>query len=237
VSGSVRTLFEDAFAVLSQDCSLYKGIFSKLSTTHSLRQLLLLNGDLLWLAAEVALDRCHGDVHQLSGTPVCWFDNQEVLGCLFYLLIEKVEKNSFEEFCIFAKARQLTKTAECPVLSLSHLLDNIPTCLQYLLWSDPHSRGFQLVNEFYLQPLCNVSGKVFVGEAELLWGMSVEANSCLASFQLKTAFGSTGSRLSAHNGQVCIIANRRDGSLWKIKAVDDLHVKISTDRGIFKFQP
>jgi hypothetical protein len=227
VPTGVRTLFEDAFAALAKDTPLFRSIYSKNSTAYLLRKLHQQNGDLIWLGAEVALDRCQGDVRRVS-EKVCPVDNEEVLGCLLCLLREKVEKKSFEEFCVFSKARQLTKTAECPVRGLDHLLDSMPPCLRHLLWSD----GFQLVNEFYLQPLCNVNGKVFVGEAELVWGVSVEPASGLAHFQLKTAFGATGSRLSVQSGQVCIIAHRRDGCLWKVKAVDDAHVKICTDHGI-----
>lgn len=238
MSPSVLTLFEDAAAVLARDKAVYMSIYTKYK--HSPQwiphysQLHEQNKDLIWLAAEVAFDRCLGDVHRLQmSRHVCPVNNDEVLGCVLFLLCK--EKKTFEEFCIFAKARQLTKTAESPVRSLSHLLDDLPTCMRHLLWSDCNSKGFQLVNQFFQQSLCNLNSMVFVGgptNSELLWGLSVDPATSLASFQLKTAFGCTGCKLSVQNGDVCIIAYRQDGCQWKIKAVDDTHIKIYTEKGL-----
>jgi hypothetical protein len=142
------------------------------------------------------------------------------------MLREKVQKHSFEEFCIFFKARQLTEMAEGPLRSLGRLLTEIPSCLRHLLWFDSNSRGFQIVNKFFQQPLCILNSKVFVGAEQQLWGVDIEPTTCLATLQLKTA---ADAQLIAQDGEVCYSEGQKAG--WKIKVVDDLHVKIYSEKG------
>jgi hypothetical protein len=187
------------------------------------------NRDMIWSAAIVAFERLQGNVHQMQmSEQVCQVDNHEVLACILCLMFrETVQKHSFEEFCIFAKARQLTEMAEGPVRSLGRLLAEIPSCVCHLLWPDSNCPGFQIANKFFQQPLSIlIDSRVFVGDEQLLWGVEIEPTSCLAAFQLKTAGGS---RLIAQDGEVCYSEGQRAG--WKIKIVDDLHVKIYSEKG------
>jgi hypothetical protein len=222
VSGSVRELFEDACAELSRDKLLLQ---SKYEASPKL-QLHQVNGDLMWLAAELALERTTS-VLSMS-RQVCPVDNDEVLGCMLHLL--RPEAHTFEQFCALVRARQLTKKG--PVRSLSSLLDEMPSCLCRLLW--PQATGLQLVNQFYGKPLSISDSRVFIGgpsDSQLPWGLIVESATCLASFQLKTVFGCNGCKLGVLEREVFIIANRQHGCLWRIKAVDDAHIKIYSEKG------
>ena len=186
------------------------------------------NRDFVWPVAHLAVERLKGNVHQMQmSLQECAVDNHEVLACILCLLLrEKVQKHSYEEFCIFFKARQLTEMAEGPLRSLGRLLTEIPSCLRHLLWFDSNSRGFQIVNKFFQQPLCILNSKVFVGAEQQLWGVDIEPTTCLATLQLKTAGDA---QLIAQDGEVCYSEGQKAG--WKIKVADDLHVKFYSEKG------
>jgi hypothetical protein len=241
VEPEVRECFDTSIVKLSNGKENFKYIYQQfgLSTAsgkvvpNEVSQMHLLNRDLIWLAAERGYEQCNGDVHQLSmSQQVCLVDNYEVLGCILCLMLrEKVQKHSFEEFCVFAKARQLTEAVEGPVRSLERLLAEVPTCLRRLLWPDSNSPGFKIVNDFFQQPLCLQNSKVFLrGHADVqLWAVDIEPTTCLASIQLKS-LGDAKLTLSAQDGDVCCSNNLKQVS-WKIKAVDDEHFNIFTDKG------
>jgi hypothetical protein len=182
--------------------------------------------DMVWMSASVEMYEWYlGDVHQLH---ISEADNKEVIGCILRLMLnDYVQLHSFDEFCVYAKAQQLTEMAGGPVRTLSRLMAETPSCLRRLL-----SPAFQLVNKFFQQPLCLLKSKVCLGGPldGQLWGVQVDPATSLATFQLKNQ---DGGKLSAQERDVCYSADL--AGLWKIKTVDDLHVKIYSENGKNKF--
>lgn len=187
------------------------------------------NRDMVWLLAKVAFERLKGNVHLLKmSEQECQVDNEEVLACILCLMLrDKVQKHSFEEFCVLAKAQQLTEASERPIRSLCRLMDEVPTCLHRLLGL---GAKYQLINKFFQQPLCVLNSKVFVGEPadeQLMWAITLQPVTMLATFLMENY---SDGRLSAQTREVAYSDSQKAG-LWKIKAVDDQHVKIFSEKG------
>jgi hypothetical protein len=116
-------------------------------------------------------------------------------------------------------------------VSLEQLKAKAPTCLRLLLWPEKDKTQLRLVNKFFDSPLCIQKQRVVCCSArgedeELLCSASVDPVKVLTSF----SFDSDDSTLNldASDGKTKISLG---GTRWRLKAVDEHHVKICTDDG------
>ena len=120
--------------------------------------------------------------------------------------------------------------------AFEELRAKIPTCLRLLLWSDL-GRGkklkLQLVNKFFNTPLRFQQDRFVCSDSssdkEIFFTTYVDANTALTTFCFV-----------ADGIEICVLtihalenttAESWIESVWKVKAVDDTHVKIFTDDG------
>jgi hypothetical protein len=116
-------------------------------------------------------------------------------------------------------------------VAFEQLKGKAPSCLRLLLWPERDETEMQLVNKFYGSPLCVRQHKVLCSGSprkggENLCSATFDPDRVLASFSFPA--GNTATTLDATDGSSVRAWNAIG---WKLKAVDEHHVKIFTDDG------
>jgi hypothetical protein len=102
-----------------------------------------------------------------------------------------------------------------------------PPCLQLLLWPEPAGAKFRLINKLFNFPLSFSASKVFCCPTEnqnddQLWSAEVDLSKDLTSFKVQGS--------SVNFGLLHMMTVSSDkGTEWKIKAVDEHHIKLYFD--------
>jgi hypothetical protein len=107
-----------------------------------------------------------------------------------------------------------------------------PACLRLLLWPDEGDE-LRLVNKFYDSPLCIQQDRVVCYDAldkELLCSATVDSDEKLINLGFKSG-GKTMAPLDAWTPEGSTKV-AWEGIQWKLRAVDEHHVKIGTIDGI-----
>jgi hypothetical protein len=147
------------------------------------------------------------------------------------------QMNTFEAFSLFNMVKYYMAHAHykthAPTLkaSLEELKAKAPTCLRLLLWPDENQ--LQLVNKFFDSPLCIQQDKIVCSNSspdkDLLCSATVDPKTSLTTFSFKS--GTESCKLDATVLEDNTAEKPWIGTLWKVKAFDDTHVKIFTDDG------
>jgi hypothetical protein len=149
--------------------------------------------------------------------------------------------NTNEAFCLFNELKRYmtldSPECEAPEVkaAFNKLKAEAPKCLHLLLWPEDETRQqLRVVNKFYDSPLwVQQEQKLFCfsgAEDEQTCSVSVDPNTALTSFSFKSgdACWKLDALESESMARVALI-----GARWKLKAVDEQHVKIFTDDGTF----
>jgi hypothetical protein len=113
--------------------------------------------------------------------------------------------------------------------SLEQLKAKAPSCLRLLLWPEKNENQLRLVNKFFDSPLCIQHEKVLCCSAddeELLCSATVDTVKVLTSFSFNSDDSSLNLGASDGTTKISLV-----GTQWRLKAVDEHHVKICTDDG------
>jgi hypothetical protein len=116
--------------------------------------------------------------------------------------------------------------------SFEQLKAKAPSCLRLLLWPESDETKMQLVNKFYGSPLCILqhrvlcSGSSVENDGEHLCSATFDPDKVLTSFSFLA--GNTAMTLDTSEGSSVGVWN---ALWWRLKAVDEHHVKIGTDDG------
>lgn len=108
-----------------------------------------------------------------------------------------------------------------------------PCCLRMFLWSESAGAKFRLVNKFYNSALSSSDSKVLCGlkpvnqKEDQLWSAEVDTANFLVTFS-HHAGGNLSSQVEG--GTLTLTA---DGSRWKVKAIDNHHIKLYSEGTIF----
>jgi hypothetical protein len=151
------------------------------------------------------------------------------------------QMNTFEAFRLFNEVKYNMEDdnyeSQEPKLkaSFEELKAKAPTCLRLLLW--PDEDRLRLVNKFYDSPLgiqqenflCSNSSL----DTELLCRASIDLDTALTIFSFKS--GTKRCKLDAAALEDDTAEKPWIGTQWKLKAIDDTHVKIFTDDGEWQF--
>lgn len=164
----------------------------------------------------------------------------QILVSLFKQMNKFGQMATFEYFAIFVQVKDLMSREKFSSLDASEKLPfeelkaKAPDCLRLLLWPETDAGAkFRLVNELLENPLyCYDSEAFFLLSAfqttEQLWRAHVDTVTCLVTFSHE------GRKLSSEvtKGHLQLT---EDGTQWKIKAVDQDHIKIYAEDGQFFF--
>jgi hypothetical protein len=154
--------------------------------------------------------------------------------------MQKFEQiNSSEAFFLFCKVKQnlalrsLTWEEPEMVDAFELLKSHAPKCLRLLLWPEEGSR-LRVVNKFYDSPLWVQGEELFcfsgAEEEEQVCTASVDPKTALTTFSFKS--GDACWKLDAFDSD-SVARVKLIGAPWKLKAVDEQHVKIFTNDGTF----
>jgi hypothetical protein len=147
------------------------------------------------------------------------------------------QMNTFEAFRLFNMVK-LCMAFDCyknlkPECKASYeqLKAKAPTCLRLLLWPDQEENQLQLVNKFFDSSLYIQKEKIVCSNVppnkDLLCSATVNPKTSLTTFSFKC--GTKRCKLDAAAFEDS--TTKQSGNRWKLKAVDDTHVKIFTDDG------
>jgi hypothetical protein len=143
------------------------------------------------------------------------------------------QMNTFEAFCLFNEVRERIQFRNNE--PLEQLKAKIPTCLRRILWHGQNQ--FQLVNKYYDSPLCIQQDTIICSnsslDTELLCKATVDPINSKVSFSFQS--GTESCKLDAAALKDNTIEETWLGTQWKVKAVDDTHVKIFIDDGKWQF--
>jgi hypothetical protein len=144
------------------------------------------------------------------------------------------QTNTFEAFCLFNLVKQCMEVDNYKSLqphwkrSFEQLKAKAPACLRLLLWDQDQ---VQLVNKFFDSTLCIQHEKIICSssssEKKIFCSTSVDRDTALTTFSFKSG------KMDASSLET-ITANAKEpriGSKWRLKAVDETHVKIFTEDG------
>jgi hypothetical protein len=147
------------------------------------------------------------------------------------------QMNTFEAFCLFNMVKYYMAhdhyKTYAPTLkaSFEELKAKAPTCFRLLLWPDENQ--LQLVNKFFDSPLCIQQDKIVCSNSsldkDLLCSATVDPKTALTTFSFTS--GAKSCKLDAAALEDIKTKKPWIGTQWKVKAVDDTHVKIFTDDG------
>jgi hypothetical protein len=109
-----------------------------------------------------------------------------------------------------------------------------PPCLKTLLWP---TAEFRLINKFLNTPLHSNNTKVFCGPPAaisdaLLWSAQVNPSNSLITLKIQGNKRAYSSKLNGRTGKSPARLSS-NGTEWKIKPVDDNHVKLYSDSKFF----
>jgi hypothetical protein len=155
---------------------------------------------------------------------------------LYQKMVQFGQSNTFEVFRIFTLVKSNLGDGiidTFPKQKFRELQKKAPPCLRLLLWPKPAGAKFRLVNKVLKTPLFCVNMKVLCGippascrDAQS-WIAEVDpstGNTTFKSHEGKSLNGKTG----AIPADLC-----SSGTQWKVKAVDDHHVKLYFDSKFF----
>jgi hypothetical protein len=151
------------------------------------------------------------------------------------------QMNTFEAFSLFNMVKYnmglMNYESQKPEVKASHeeLKAKAPTCFRLILWPDEEEHQLQLVNKFFDSSLSIQQDKSVCSnsspDADLLCSATVDPVTALTTFSFKS-----GAKLDAAALEDTETKKPWIGThLWKLKAVDDTHVKIFTDDGEWQF--
>jgi hypothetical protein len=165
-----------------------------------------------------------------------FYASQRILTRLQIEMQKFKQINTFESFQLFNMVKLFMSSGyykfQKPELKASYeeLKAKAPACLRLLLWPEGEENQLQLVNKFFDSPLCNQQDKIVCSSSsldkELLFTASVDRDTALTTFSFKS--GAKNCKLDA--GALEDDAKKPwTGTPWKLKPVDETHVKIFTD--------
>jgi hypothetical protein len=154
---------------------------------------------------------------------------EQILGALCRQMTQLGQLGTFEYFAIFCQVKDLMSRAEfsslddAEKLPFEELQAEAPLCLRLLLWPETE---FRLVNKHYKAPLFATDSRVSCWLAadqkeDQLWSAQVDTATCLLTFSHQAG------NLSSASGSICLEAE--EATKWRVKAVDDNHIKIYSD--------
>jgi hypothetical protein len=146
--------------------------------------------------------------------------------------------DTFEAFRLFNEVKfctsfEMYKSLE-PKLKepYEQLKSKAPTCLRLLLW--PEGDPVQLVNKFFDLPLSIENNAIVCCNSKNEKGStSVDRESALTTFSFN--HGGIKWKLDADALEDAATKQPWTGTQWKLKAVDDTHLKIFTEDGKCNF--
>lgn len=156
---------------------------------------------------------------------------QSILSQLHCELVRSQQTDTFEAFCLFNEVKRCLNSVQDDKAPLEQLKGKAPVCLRLLLASD-HS-PLRLVNKFFNAPLCVQHEKVLccsrpVRDGEETCTAKVHPDTALTSFSFRPEDTCWKLEASATDGVAKVAWI---GTQWKLKAVDEHHVKIFNDDG------
>jgi hypothetical protein len=169
-----------------------------------------------------------------------FYANQRILTQLQIEMHKFQQTNTFECFRLFNMVKLYMAFDNFGTLkpelktSYEELKGKAPSCLRLLLWPEENEEQLQLVNKFFDSPLCIQQDKIVCSssspEKELLFGTSVDRDTALTFFSFKSEAKCC--KLDAAALEDTSDAKKPwSGTPWKLKPVDETHVKIFTDDG------
>jgi hypothetical protein len=169
----------------------------------------------------------------------CFIAMERILTQLQIEMQKFQQMNTFEAFRLFNEVKKIMKRTDYDSLepeakaSFEELKSKAPTCLRLLLWPDKEENQLQLVNKFYDSPLSFKQDQFICSntslDKELLCSASVNRKTSLTTFSFKS--GTESCKLDVTALEDNKTKKPWIGTPWKLKAVDDTHVKIFTDDG------
>jgi hypothetical protein len=187
-----------------------------------------------WYYKEEDLTRAQNLLSAARATG-CFIAIERILTQLQIEMHKFQQMNTFEAFSLFNEAKynmasrisykNLEPKWKAP---FEQLKAKAPTCLRLLLWPDQDQNQLQLVNKFYDSSLSIQHDKIICTNSspdnELLCSATVDPITSMTTFSYKS-----GTKLDAAAVEDNTIKESWLGTRWKVKAVDDTHVKIFTD--------
>jgi hypothetical protein len=161
-----------------------------------------------------------------------YFSRYLLLDSLYKKMAQLDQLDTFEAFRIFTLVKSNLGDRDTEHY-FRELLLKAPPCLQLLLWPKPAGAKFRLVNKFLKAPLYCVNTKVLCGIPPALcrdaqsWSAQVDPLTGLTTFEIE---GNKESNRFLNGKTGAIPAGLcNNGTGWKVKAVDDHHVKLYAD--------
>jgi hypothetical protein len=158
----------------------------------------------------------------------------QILNSLYKRMGYFDQLGTFEAFRIFTRVKHNLNCSPIDVLSkqeFQKLQAKAPTCLRLLLWPEPAGAKFRLINKFFDCPLVSSDSNVFCclpknQKDDQLWSAEIDPSTGLTSFKMQ------GKRMcfSFLTGKSTDdVGPTEDVTEWKIKAVDEHHIKLYFD--------
>jgi len=173
----------------------------------------------------------------------CFIAIERILTRLQIEMDKFQQMNTFEAFCLFNMVKLYMALDRYKILeqklkaSYEELKAKAPTCLRLLLWPDQEDNQLQLVNKFYDSSLCIQQDKIICSNStldkELLCSATIDPVTALTTFSFKS--GIKNCKLDAVALEDIKTKKPWIGTQWKLKAIDDTHVKIFADDGERQF--
>jgi hypothetical protein len=151
------------------------------------------------------------------------------------------QTNTFEAFRLFHEVKYYmnldTYKSLHPKwkLAFEELKAKAPTCLRLLLWSEGDENQLQIVNKLFDSSLSVHQDRIVCSSAslgkELHCSATVDPDTALTTFSFKSGAKCCKLDATAMEDNYYDAKQPWTGTPWKLKAVDDYHVKIFTDDG------
>jgi len=161
-----------------------------------------------------------------------------ILSQLHSEMIKFKQTNTFDALRLFGEVKRYMSLNSYDIqvpevkASFEQLKAKAPSCLRLLMWPERDDTKMQLVNKFYGSPLCILQHRVLCSErsddkdGEHFCSATFDPDKVLTSFSLLA--GNTAMTLDTSEGSSVGVWN---ALRWRLKAVDEHHVKICTDDG------
>jgi hypothetical protein len=159
----------------------------------------------------------------------------QILNSLYKKMSHFNQLDTFEAFRIFVWVKH--NLSSSPINAsikqkFYELQAKAPPCLQLLLWPEPAGATFRLVNKFFNSPLFSTDSNIFCWlpadqKEDQPWSAQVDLKTSLVNFTRKG--GNLNTLVS--EGTLCLAHEL--SPKWKVKAVDEHHVKIFSNDGNF----